>query len=75
MKTFQYFADNAWWEPATGEYIDSENPATGEVWARVPDCNADDVSQAVAAATKAYYEGPWGRMLPGWCATPNARCR
>ncbi len=39
MRTFQYFVDNAWHDPASGSYIDSENPATGEAWARVPDCN------------------------------------
>ena len=64
MKTFQYFVENDWHEPASGEYFDSENPANGEVWARVPDCNADDVARAVAAARAAYYEGPWGRMHP-----------
>ncbi len=64
MRTFNYFADNAWHEPTSGEYIDSENPATGEVWARVPECNAQDVARAVAAAKAAYYEGPWGRLMP-----------
>ncbi len=64
MRSFQYFVDNAWHDPASGEYIDSENPATGEVWARVPDCNAADVDRAVAAARAAFYDGPWGRMLP-----------
>ena len=64
MKTYQYFVDNAWHDPVSGEYIDSENPANGEVWARVPDCNAEDVAGAVAAAKSAFYDGPWGRMLP-----------
>ena len=31
MKTFQYFSDNAWHEPSSGRYFDSENPADGEV--------------------------------------------
>ncbi len=64
MKTYQYFANNAWHDPASGSHFDSENPATGEVWAQVPDCNAEDVSRAVAAARAAYYDGPWGRMMP-----------
>ena len=64
MKTFQYFANNDWHEPASGEYFDSENPANGEVWAQVPDCNAEDVARAVAAARAAFYEGPWGSMQP-----------
>ena len=64
MKTFQYFAGNRWHEPAKGQYFDSENPANGEVWARVPDCGVEDVNRAVAAAKSAFYEGPWGRLLP-----------
>ena len=62
MQTFKYFAANEWHEPASGKYFDSENPTTGEVWAQVPDCNAEDVARAVAAAKSAYYGGPWGRM-------------
>ena len=44
MKTYQYYAGGNWHDPATGQWIDSENPALGEVWARVPDCNADDIN-------------------------------
>ncbi|MGE4660629.1 MAG: aldehyde dehydrogenase family protein, partial [Arenicellales bacterium] len=64
MKTYQYFAANAWHDPSTGSYIESENPATGEVWAKVPDCNAEDVHRAVAAAKSAYDESPWGKLHP-----------
>jgi acyl-CoA reductase-like NAD-dependent aldehyde dehydrogenase len=64
IRTFRYFVDNAWHEPVSGQYIESENPANGEVWARVPDCNQEDVKPAVAAAKAAFYEGPWGRMMP-----------
>lgn len=64
MKTYQYFTNNAWHDPASGNHFDSENPATGEVWAQVPDCNAEDVDRAVAAARSAYYDGPWCRMMP-----------
>ena len=64
MQTYRYFVNNAWHDPASGQYFDSENPANGEAWARVPDCNAEDVARAVAAARVAYYEGPWGRMMP-----------
>ena len=28
------------------------------------DCRAADIDHAVAAAKRAFYEGPWGRMLP-----------
>ena len=64
MKTYKYFAANEWHDPASGKWIESENPAIGEVWARVPDCTQEDVNCAVAAAKAAFYDGPWGRMLP-----------
>ncbi|MEW2913257.1 aldehyde dehydrogenase [Leisingera sp. JC11] len=64
IRNFQYFAGNAWHDPAEGGYIDSENPANGQVWARVPDCRSADVGRAVAAAKSAFYDGPWGRMQP-----------
>ncbi len=64
MRTFQYFVDNTWRDPASGQYFDSENPADGKVWARVPDCNAEDIDHAVSAARAAYYDGPWGNMHP-----------
>lgn len=62
IKRYQYFVNNQWHEPLDGGYIDSENPAIGEVWARVPDCRQGDVDKAVAAAKAAFYHGPWGRM-------------
>jgi aldehyde dehydrogenase (NAD+) len=40
--------------PAAGKYLDSINPATGEVWARVPASDATDVQAAVAAAVAAF---------------------
>ncbi|SDE07432.1 aldehyde dehydrogenase family protein [Ruegeria marina] len=64
IRTYRYFAGNTWHDPATGRWIDSENPATGEVWARVPDCGPEDVARAVAAARTAFRDGPWGRMQP-----------
>ena len=62
MKTYSYFAAGVWHNPASGRWIDSENPATGEVWARIPGCNADDIGRAVDAAHCCHAEGPWGRM-------------
>jgi aldehyde dehydrogenase (NAD+) len=44
-----------------GEWIDSVNPASGRVWARVPAGTADDIDDAVRAARGAL--GPW-RSLP-----------
>ena len=38
---------------ATSQYLDSINPARGEVWAKVPDSGQDELNRAVAAAKKA----------------------
>ena len=64
MKTFNYFVGNEWLKPISGKYFDSENPATGDVWARVPDCGPEDIDLAVNSAKKAFYDGPWGKILP-----------
>ena len=50
-------------EPSTGEYLDSINPSTGEVWARVPASDRTDVDAAVKAANEAF---------PAWSALPAA---
>ena len=62
LTTYQYFANGEWHEPASGKWIESENPATCEVWARIPDCNEVDVNRAVEAAKSAFYDGPWPQM-------------
>lgn len=62
METYQYYAGGDWFDPASGQWIESENPARGEIWARFPDCNAEDVNRAVAAARDCFYDGPWSRM-------------
>ncbi|MFI6732959.1 aldehyde dehydrogenase family protein [Nonomuraea sp. NPDC050451] len=44
-----------------GRFLDSVNPATGEVWARIPASGAPDAEAAVAAARRAF---------PSWSALP-----
>ena len=56
---------NGQWVPAkSGETFDVLNPATGELLARVASCGKEDVDAAVAAARKAFDDGPWARMSP-----------
>ena len=64
MKDYQYYAGGSWHDPDSGQWIESENPANKETWARIPDCNAADVDRAVTAARGCYHDGPWGRMQP-----------
>lgn len=59
IKTFQMFIDNEWVDAASGRTFESVNPASGEVWARVPEGDAADVDRAVRAARRAFESGPW----------------
>ena len=62
MKTYQLFIDGALADPSSGQWFDSVNPYTGEVWARIPRADASDVERAVLAAERAMREGEWSRM-------------
>jgi aminomuconate-semialdehyde/2-hydroxymuconate-6-semialdehyde dehydrogenase len=49
--------------PASGQYLDNIDPATGQVYSRVADSDARDVESAVSAARDAF---------PAWSRTPVA---
>ena len=59
MQRFQYYID--------GEFLDGEarfqsiDPATGDVWAEMPEAREADVDRAVDAAERALYDGPWAK--------------
>lgn len=59
---FQMYIAGEWREAAGGAWIDSKNPYTGEVWARIPRAGAQDVDEAVRAAHRAFNDGPWAQM-------------
>lgn len=48
----------------SGRTFESINPATGKVLAQVAEGGAEDVDLAVAAARRAFEEGPWSRFKP-----------
>ncbi|MDF0661892.1 MULTISPECIES: aldehyde dehydrogenase [unclassified Rhizobium] len=60
MRRFQHYID--------GEFSDGEasypsiDPATGAVWAEMPEAREGDVDRAVNAAERALYDGPWAKM-------------
>ncbi len=51
-------------DAAEGQTFESINPATDEVWAVISKAGTEDVDRAVAAARKAFDEGPWPGMPP-----------
>ncbi len=61
MEYLSNYIDGALCAPLHQGWIDNINPATGEVFSRVPDSDADDVDKAVAAAEKAF---------PAWSGLP-----
>ncbi|MBB2700932.1 aldehyde dehydrogenase [Rhizobium phaseoli] len=60
MRRFQHYID--------GDFSDGEasypsiDPASGAVWAEMPEARENDVDRAVNAAERALYEGPWAKM-------------
>src|SRR5437016_9706716 len=48
-----------WLDSASGKTFETLNPATGEVICQVAEGDKADVDLAVAAARKAFEEGPW----------------
>ncbi|MCO5119733.1 MAG: aldehyde dehydrogenase [Burkholderiaceae bacterium] len=64
MKTYQHFIDGQYVDPLGGKWLDTVNPYSGEVWARIPDGCERDVDRAVQAARRAMTEGPYAKMTP-----------
>jgi phenylacetaldehyde dehydrogenase len=56
--------DGEFVQAQTGACLDAFDPATGQKIAEIPDAASADVDIAVAAARRAFDEGPWPRMVP-----------
>ncbi|WP_205471472.1 aldehyde dehydrogenase [Nocardioides sp. SYSU D00038] len=55
---------DGWTAPASGDTLQVVSPHTEEVVATVPEGTTADVDRAVAAARRAFDDGPWPRMSP-----------
>ncbi len=58
----RFFIGGQWAAPSTSSTIDVLNCATEELFLRVAEAQEADMNKAVAAARKAFDEGPWPRM-------------
>src|SRR5256884_2891991 len=58
------FIDGEFREPASGNYLDNWEPATGKAYSQVADSGKEDVDLAVAAAEKAFAD---------WSKTPGQK--
>ncbi len=63
--SFQMLIDGRWVEAQSGERFSSESPAHDIAVGSYPRAEAADVDAAVAAARRAFDEGPWPRMPGG----------
>ena len=60
MEKLQNFINGTYVPPKNGQYIDNYEPATGQVYALIPDSDEEDVLDAVDAAEKAF--PIWSKM-------------
>lgn len=63
MIVLENFADGKLLEPFSGHYLDCINPATGAIYAKVPESTSEDLEIAIRAAKQAF---------PGWSITSRA---
>jgi aldehyde dehydrogenase (NAD+) len=63
MKHYKHYINGQWVDPSNNQWFDTENPYTGEVWAKIAKGNSKDVNKAVMAAKDAF-ENVWGIMKP-----------
>ena len=60
MQQFQNYIDGKFRDGST--WFDSVDPATGDIWARMPEASEQDVDQAVAAADRAFRSADWAGL-------------
>ncbi|BBZ42884.1 aldehyde dehydrogenase family protein [Mycobacterium parmense] len=61
VDTYQLYIDGRWCDPEDGRY-DDVSPASEQTIATAPDASVGQVSEAIAAARRAFDEGPWTSM-------------
>ncbi|HJQ83483.1 MAG TPA: aldehyde dehydrogenase family protein, partial [Candidatus Binatia bacterium] len=64
MQEYQLYVDGRFCDAEGKKTADSINPATEAPWARVARASRADTQRAIAAARKAFDEGPWPRATP-----------
>ncbi len=62
MNQYQLFVNGQFVDSVSKQTYDSINPFNQDIVARVAKANAEDARRAIAAARKAFDEGPWPRM-------------
>lgn len=60
----QHLINGQFVDAASGKTFPTYDPRTGEVITHVAEGDEEDINRAVAAARKAFDEGPWPKMTP-----------
>lgn len=63
LSHYKMLINGEWVDASDGATFESQDPATGQSWATVPEATAEDVDSAVKAADAAL-NGEWGAMTP-----------
>ena len=50
----KFYINGEYVESSSGKFIDVENPATEEIFAKIPSANEEDINKAVDAAYDAF---------------------
>lgn len=59
---YQLYINGQWCEGHDKQVFNSDNPATGKVWATFAGASAEDVNEAVSSAKKALNSSEWANM-------------
>jgi acyl-CoA reductase-like NAD-dependent aldehyde dehydrogenase len=62
LRKYQISIGGTWRDPHSGAWLESFDPSTGEPWALIPRCNAQDGAAAAEAAHAAFTAGAWPRL-------------
>jgi len=54
MNNLLNYIAGTWKEPSNGLWLDNPEPATGEIFSRIPDSGEQDIQMAVESAKKAF---------------------
>ena len=64
MREYGLFIDGKFVGSSSGETVDSIDPSTGEIVARVPKASKRDARKAIDAARRAFDDGEWSERSP-----------
>ena len=63
-EVLRHYIDGQWVDSIDGDTFEVIDPVTNEPYIRAASGKVADIDAAVAAAKKAFEQGPWPKMLP-----------